>query len=145
MKTLISKGELQRRTFKKNLFTKHTEITSDEECFLVSIITLNEWLHEQATDKAWQSIDGRTFTDISSITSNAEKLRQSEFTHAQEFVKIEHPNNIIIGIDAEQINNKALDTAVDMLADAGPLLPGRIYNFGKIHKINTADIHIHSI
>lgn len=98
----------------------------------VRITTLKQWLRDRASEQAWRHHP----VDVNSVDEIVERLLETEFVHAREFVEITG-SEIIVGVNAPQINDHAINRAILMLIQLTKFDAGTRLEFG--HNINVND------
>lgn len=96
----------------------------------VQIITLKQWLYEQAHERAWALC-----YLPHEVATYAENLLITEYTHAREFVNI-YANGIQVGINTIEVDDTAIDRAIMMLSEVDSFTTERRIEFGKRLPIN---------
>lgn len=83
----------------------------------VHVITLKEWLREQAYDAAWRMADIRQTSSLSNqLTEIAERtLATLNNIPLEEFIEIVSPSIIQIGVDRDTIDTNAVNYAISRL------------------------------
>jgi hypothetical protein len=116
MEFVIPQGEL-----KKIAQQYHDKVDDNVE---IQIITLQQWLYEKTLDTVYN------ITDFAHIT----KLIERHHPQIREFVDID-TDKIVIGINAEKINNDNVNNALSLLTSIEDLKKVKKYEFGQ--SINT--------
>lgn len=131
MQALIPRGELKRRARQKNLLTDALMASDRNDLSDIQIITLKQWLKEQAYEQAWVEC-----TFPGDIEAYAQHLLETEFTHAKEFVDINAKIGIQIGVNVSEIDDNAIDQAIFLLSQVESLTTIKMHQFGDRVKIN---------
>lgn len=108
-------------------------LSTESEYADVQIITLKQWLYEQACEEAWdKSIRSKNHLDL-----QIKQLLATKYTHAKEFVYIS-PKGIQVGVNVERVDDHAVDKALVLLTQVDELMSGKEkrYEFGNEVRIN---------
>lgn len=107
----MTPGELKRRAQQKNLLTSALFAKDNDKLVDVQVITLQQHLKELAYAEAWQ----HPYTDTSELCERADVLMSTKYHSAKEFVFIEN-NRIVVGVNADKIDDAAVDYALVLLS-----------------------------
>lgn len=105
------------------------ESEEDEKFEDVRIFTLKQYMREKAYDEAWAQTD-----DVNMIEELANKFFEDHYNKKKEFVEIKH-DHVVIGLDADVIDDNAVNKAILYLASIDDFTPGEVYEFGEERRL----------
>lgn len=104
-----------------------------EELTDVEVVTLNQY----ATDCAYRSVldEQHNTSSYEDVQVQVENLLNTSFKEAHEFISIEH-NRVVIGVDAERVDDRAVDKALLLLVEIEDFSEGAHHTFGEPIALN---------
>lgn len=133
-KLLHRPGEIKRRTCIHNKFPDILFLAEayDDPFTEVTIITLKQHFYELAIDEAWNKISSTSnpVQFFSELEQTANQILHTQFKTAKEFIRIDN-QTIHIGINAVQIDDNAVDKAVELLFQMEYLNQDAFKEFGE--------------
>jgi len=123
----MRRGELQKRANQKNLLSRALELSSGpEDMMLVQIMTLKQWLKEEAYSEAWNSAE----YPHKSVKLIAERLLKTTYGKGKEFIKVTE-DLLQVVVNADEINDNAVDKAIILLSEMEQITPGTRIEIGE--------------
>lgn len=119
MKFLMERGELKKRAFQRNLLTDAVLLSDSSSDIELRVITLTNWIEEQAYEKAWSW--SSVLSEVIYIANTL--IRNKGIPDAREFVLIGE-NEILVVVDVDRVDDRVMDYAVSLLADVDDFAPG---------------------
>lgn len=105
----------------------------NEDLTDVEVVTL----HQYARDCAYKRVlESRAVSSYEDIQIQIEDLLATSFGEAKEFISVEK-ERITIGVDAERVDDRAVDKALLLLIELEDFSVGSHHTFGETIKINT--------
>lgn len=122
---MVSKGELKQKAQQKSLLVDALSVAEPNDYCDVRVVTLKQWLTEQAYDQAWLEC-----SDITKIQQHADQLLSTKFSHGKEFIEISS-SGIQVCIDSAEVDDHAIDRAIKLLSEIDNLTTDGKFELGE--------------
>ena len=118
-----TRGDLKRKVQQKSILVDALNAADSQDFRDVQVITLKQKVLDQARESAWESC-----SDIKESECRAQQLFCEQITQAKEFVWVDD-SFIQVGVDADIIDDNAVDRAVMLLMELGDFNQNGYYEF----------------
>lgn len=122
---MVPRGELKQKVQQKNLLIDAMELAEQSDYCDIRVVTLKQWLLEQAYDQAW-----RESSVPAEIERRAQELTTTKYSCGREFIRIS-TTGIEVCINVEEVNDKAIDRAIMLLSEIDNLTVEGTFNIGE--------------
>ena len=124
------KGELKKRAVQYSLWTDALFGEDWGDTRDIEVITLKQHLEDQAIEEAWTNP-----RNLKTIDRTIDKLCETKYTHAKEFVKIQK-DKFTVGVNFHHIDDKALTYALYLLTQVEDFNKPGVNYFGEDIEVN---------